>query len=65
MVTNLKNTVWGFKRLVGSPFSDPFVQEEVKRMPFQVVEQPGDRVGIKVQVKWTARQADRQLPCYT
>ena len=49
MITNLKNTVWGVKHLVGRQFSDPVVQEEVKRLPFRVVQQSGDRVGVKVQ----------------
>ena len=45
----MKNMVWGFKHLIGGKFSDPAVQEEIKRLPFKVVEQHDDRIGIKVQ----------------
>ncbi len=48
LVMNCKNTVWGFKNLVGRKFSDPVVQEELKEFPFVVVQQPNDVVGIKV-----------------
>ncbi|XP_062514689.1 heat shock 70 kDa protein 4-like [Corticium candelabrum] len=47
-VGNVKNMVWGFKHLIGGKFSDPAVQEEIKRLPFKVVEQHDDRIGIKV-----------------
>ena len=47
-VTNFKNTVWGFTPFLGRKFSDPIVQEETKRVPYQVVERPGDEIGIKV-----------------
>ena len=47
-VTNPKNTVGGFNHLVGRRFSDPFVQEEIKRFPFEVIQQPEDGIGIKV-----------------
>lgn len=48
LVMNPKNTVWGFKNFVGRKFSDPFVQEEMKKYPYDVVELPTDRVGVKV-----------------
>ena len=47
-VTNYKNTIWGFTPFLGRKFSDPTVQEEIKRVPYQVVERPGDEIGIKV-----------------
>ncbi|CAH2063339.1 unnamed protein product, partial [Iphiclides podalirius] len=48
MVTNMKNTVFGFKRLLGRKFSDPHVQKELKHFPFKV-EQKGDGgIGIRV-----------------
>lgn len=50
-VTNFKNTIWGFTPFLGRKFSDPIVQEEIKRVPYEVVEQPGDEVGIKVSVQ--------------
>lgn len=48
MITNFRNTIWGFKTLVGRKFSDPFVQEEIKQFPFEVVQLPSDGIGIKV-----------------
>ncbi len=47
-VTNFKNTIWGFTPFLGRKFSDPVVQEEIKRVPYQVVERPGNEIGIKV-----------------
>ena len=47
-VTNYKNTIWGFTPFLGRKYSDPVVQEEIKRVPYQVVEQPGNEIGIKV-----------------
>ncbi|KAK3696704.1 hypothetical protein QZH41_013052, partial [Actinostola sp. cb2023] len=48
MIFNLKNTISQFKRFMGKNFSDPVVQHDLKDMPYQVVEQPGDAIGIKV-----------------
>lgn len=48
MVSNLRNTISQFKRFIGKKFSDPSVQEDLKHVPYQVVEQPGDGIGIKV-----------------
>ena len=49
-VTNFKNTIWGFTPFLGRKYSDPIVQEEIKRVPYQVVERPGNEIGIKVRV---------------
>lgn len=48
MVTNMKNTVFGFKRLLGRNFSDPYVQKELKHYPFKVEARPNDKIGIRV-----------------
>ena len=48
LVMNPKNTIWGYKCLVGRKFSDPIVQEAIKGFPYEVVQQPGDEIGIKV-----------------
>lgn len=50
MVTNMKNTIHGFKRLLGRKFNDPFVQNELKELPFNVSAQPDGSIGIKVSV---------------
>ncbi|KAI5695110.1 97 kDa heat shock protein [Diaphorina citri] len=47
-VTNVKNTIFGFKRLLGRTYDDPFVQEELKSMPFQSLKQNDGSIGIKV-----------------
>lgn len=49
MVTNMKNTVFGFKRLLGRKFSDPYVQRELKHFPFKTEQRPDGGVGIRVQ----------------
>ncbi|KAJ9601801.1 hypothetical protein L9F63_000029, partial [Diploptera punctata] len=48
MVTNMKNTIHGFKRLLGRKFSDPLVQQELKYLPYKVIQQPNGNIGIKV-----------------
>lgn len=48
MVTNMKNTIYGFKRLLGRKFNDPFVQQELKYLPYRVVQQQNNDIGIKV-----------------
>lgn len=47
-VTNMKNTVFGFKRLLGRKYSDPHVQKELKHFPFKVEQRPDDGIGIRV-----------------
>ena len=56
-VTNFKNTIWGFTPFLGRKFFDPIVQEEMKRVPYQVVERPGGEVGIKVSVLFGGRMS--------
>lgn len=48
MVTNMKNTIHGFKRLLGRKYNDPHVQQELKYLPFRVVQQPNGSIGVKV-----------------
>jgi molecular chaperone DnaK (HSP70) len=47
-VLNYKNTVYGFRNLLGRKFSDPYVKQEMKSFPFEVVAQRNDSIGIKV-----------------
>jgi len=44
-VTNLQNTISGFKRFLGRWYDDPRVQEDVSRVPF--LKDNKGRVGIK------------------
>ncbi|KAL1505168.1 hypothetical protein ABEB36_004790 [Hypothenemus hampei] len=47
-VTNMKNTVYGLKRLIGRKFKDPQVQQELQYLPFQLLEEKNGNIGIKV-----------------
>lgn len=48
MVTNMKNTVFGFKRLLGRKYNDPLVQKELKHFPFKVEQRGDGGIGIRV-----------------
>jgi hypothetical protein len=48
MVTNMKNTIHGFKRLLGRKYNDQHVQQELKYLPFRVIQQPDGNIGVKV-----------------
>ena len=48
MVTNMKNTIADFKRLLGRKFNDPQVQNEIKSVPYRVEERPDGGIGIRV-----------------
>ncbi|XP_073964045.1 heat shock protein 70Cb isoform X2 [Choristoneura fumiferana] len=48
MVTNMKNTVFGFKRMLGRKFTDPHVQKELRHFPFKVEQRPDGGIGIRV-----------------
>ncbi|XP_066150208.1 heat shock 70 kDa protein 4 isoform X1 [Euwallacea fornicatus] len=47
-VTNMKNTVYGLKRLLGRKFKDPHVQRELQWLPFNILEDKNGNIGIKV-----------------
>ncbi|XP_060530974.1 heat shock 70 kDa protein 4 isoform X2 [Cylas formicarius] len=47
-VTNMKNTVYGLKRLIGRKFRDPHVQREIQMLPYNVLEDKNGSIGIKV-----------------
>ncbi|CAN8005972.1 unnamed protein product [Ixodes hexagonus] len=47
-VTNLKNTIFGFKRLQGRKIHDPQVKHESTFLPYTLVDLGGGRVGVKV-----------------
>lgn len=48
MVTNMKNTIHGFKRLLGRSIDDPFIKQELKHLPFNVVKCDNNKIGINV-----------------
>ena len=59
-VTNPKNTVFSAKRLIGRKFSE--VQEEIKRLPYKVVQGKNGDAMIEVEVNGkTERYAPEQI----
>lgn len=49
MVTNMKNTIHGFKRLLGRKYNDLQVQRELQFLPFKTSQQANGTIGIHVQ----------------
>ncbi|XP_013790066.1 heat shock 70 kDa protein 4-like [Limulus polyphemus] len=47
-VTNIKNTVFGFKRLIGRKLRDPAVQREMTYLPYDLCELSNGDIGVKV-----------------
>uniref|UniRef100_T1PDV7 Hsp70 protein n=1 Tax=Musca domestica TaxID=7370 RepID=T1PDV7_MUSDO len=47
-VTNMKNTVSGFKQLLGRKFNDPHVQRELNSIPTKVTSLPDGSIGYHV-----------------
>jgi len=48
IITNLKNTVWGTKRLQARQFNDKQVQAEIPRLPYSIIQQDNGEVGLEV-----------------
>ncbi|GAV07856.1 HSP70-5 [Ramazzottius varieornatus] len=48
LIANLNSTIFNLKRLLGRDFQDPFVQRELKYLPFTLQEAPDGGIGIKV-----------------
>ncbi|XP_039280226.1 97 kDa heat shock protein [Nilaparvata lugens] len=46
-ITNLDNTISGFKRLLGRKYNDPAVQAELRELSFKTVQQKNGGIGIK------------------
>jgi len=51
-ITNPKNTIFAVKRFIGRRLSDPEVQKELKRMPYETRERGDGGVEIKMGDKW-------------
>lgn len=47
-ISNIKNTIFNFKRLLGRCYDDPMVQAELKYLPFQVIRNENGSIGIQV-----------------
>ncbi|XP_041613816.1 heat shock 70 kDa protein 4L [Vulpes lagopus] len=48
IVTNVRNTIHGFKKLHGRSFDDPIVQTERIRLPYELQKMPNGSAGVKV-----------------
>uniref|UniRef100_A0A8C5RNK2 Heat shock 70 kDa protein 4L n=1 Tax=Laticauda laticaudata TaxID=8630 RepID=A0A8C5RNK2_LATLA len=48
MITNIKNTLHGFKKLHGRAFNDPFIKSEKEKLPYELQKLPNGSVGVKV-----------------
>ncbi|KAK0177021.1 hypothetical protein PV328_001112 [Microctonus aethiopoides] len=48
-VTNMKNTIYGTKRLLGRKYTDPQVQKEIQNLPYKTSKQLDGSIGIHVQ----------------
>ena len=51
MVTNMKNTVYNFKRLLGRKYNDPLAQRELQSLPFKTSPLPDGNIGIHVSIQ--------------
>ena len=50
LLTNLKKTVFGFKHMLGRKFKDPYVQEAIKGLPYDISE--GSQGEVRVQLNY-------------
>lgn len=48
MITNIKNTLHGFKKLHGRAFDDPYIKSERFKLPYEFHKFPNGSVGVKV-----------------
>ena len=51
-ITNPKNTIFATKRFIGRKYSDPEVQEALKKLPYETRERADGSVEIKFGDKW-------------
>ena len=51
-ITNPHNTIFAVKRFIGRRYSDPEIQEELKRLPYETRERKDGGVEIKMGDKW-------------
>ena len=47
-IANLKNTVSGWKKLIGRAYDDPLVQQEKVLLPYEVIQMENMMAGVKV-----------------
>jgi len=58
LITNIKNTIWGWKTLIGRKFTEYVVQKEIPHLTYEVVENKDGAIGIQVccvEMKFTVK----------
>ena len=63
-VTNAKNTINNFKRLLGRRYHDSFVQQEKQLNAYSMVEGPNGSVNVEVRPT-TKKSADYSCSCFS
>ncbi len=63
MTSNLSNTLFDFKRLIGLDFSSVFVQDEIRLLPFTVITKDGRRPALQVVVNGETKTFSPQEIC--
>lgn len=58
MVTNVKNTIHGFKRLLGRKYNDQQVQSELRFLPYKITPQADGSIGIHVSIMSGIKESD-------
>ncbi|XP_065200691.1 heat shock 70 kDa protein 4-like [Planococcus citri] len=48
LIPNLKNTIFGFKRLLGKNFDDPAIQHDLRYAPYTTIRCKNGTIGVKV-----------------
>jgi len=48
LISNIKNTIWGWKKLIGRKFTEYVVQKEIPHLTYEVVETKDGAIGIQV-----------------
>jgi len=48
LITNVKNTIWGWKKLIGHRFSEHVIQSEIPHLTYEVIESKDGHIGIQV-----------------
>ena len=56
VASNPTNTVYDVKRIIGRPFTDPVVQEEMKAFPFALTD--GGNGDARINVEWRGEKKD-------
>ena len=49
--SNPSNTIYDIKRFMGRKYTDPIVQEEMKKVPFKIIDAGNDKINVEVIVK--------------